>query len=168
MPKIGYQYQKRETNNNTGDVEKKIISTLKIFGYVCKKPYPRQKRIQTFIFRRPYDEIDKKIGVPEKRFAECVHFGTIDVDFHFTDEKDLIPKKVSISPSAGWESSFAGCDRSFLAMEKIEEILISDGHYRIIYKCIDDITGFETEAEQKAKEENSFATFFNIRFASEF
>ncbi len=168
MPEIGYQYQRIRMEETAEHVEEKITSILKSFGYVCPKPYPRQKRIQTFIFRRPYDEMDKKIGVPEKRFAKCGRFGTIVVDFHFTDGKDLIPKRISIRPSAGWEFSFANCDRSFMAMETIEETLVPNEHYKTVYKCIDNVTGFETEAEQKLKEENSFAMFFNRRFAGKF
>ena len=166
MPEIGYQYKKIKTNVHTGGAEEKITEILASFGYIFpRQPWERMKRSQTHFFRRSYDEIDKKMGVPEKKFAGVGHFGVIQVDYDFWNEFDTIPRKISIKPSAGWEFCFRGCRRDFLAMEKIEEALISGGHYKIIYKCIDDIEGFETEAEQKAAEENSLNTFIGLRFA---
>ena len=126
--------------------------------------WERMKRSQTFYFIRPYDEKDKKIGVPEK-FIGHPRFGVVEVSYYFWDRDDTIPRKISLQTSAGWEFSFSGCRRDYLAMEKVEEALISDGHYKIIYKCIDEVEGFETEAEEKAREKNSLNTFLSLRFA---
>ena len=167
MPVRGYQYKKRKADDETGGVEEKIIKILGNFGYVCKKPWPREEKYQISFFRRPYDEIDKKMGVPAKKFAKCGHFGVIEVCHDFLDKDDITPRKISLQPSAGWEFTFPDCDRAFLAMAEVEKTLTSDGYYKIIYKCLDDVEGFETEAEEKARENNSLNTFLGLRFAGE-
>ena len=163
MPKEGYQYKKIKKNNDTGGAEEKIEKIFASFGYKKHLAW-RMKRSQTFYFIRPYDEKDKKIGVPEK-FIGHPRFGVVEVSYYFWDRDDTIPRKISLQTSAGWEFSFSGCRRDYLAMEKVEEALISDGHYKIIYKCIDEVEGFETEAEEKAREKNSLNTFLSLRFA---
>ena len=166
MPEIGYQYQRiKDIDEKTWQaIIAKMKEVFSYFGYDRERPWlPRNaSRFESISFTRVLSSEDRPKDVPEKYVG--VEAGWLSVSLDYPDESSAIPDSIEIRPHPAWEGYFQ-CDRTTAAMEKLEEEGVLKDAFKIVYKCLPEVTEFRTEAEKEKNQDLALALFVNKKIA---
>jgi hypothetical protein len=162
-PKLGYEYQRIRylSEYEWGRIKKELFEVLSFWGYdsmFCHYYHYPQDSSLSIALRRFYLSEENEGRKMPADFESGVSMGEILITFVYSYpvvislEKAvpiiplIAPSAICLEPHPSWEGHF-GCNRTIMAIEKVYQESVLADYFRIVYCCLNGVTGFSTPVD---------------------